>query len=406
MNTFRIGWRNIWRNGKRTWITVVAIALNTAILIASYGLMQGMMVDMVDNATRMVVGDAQVHAPDYQLDQSMYKSIAEPEKVLKAARQKGIDAAARSYGFGLVSSGSKSAGGIFWGVDPAAERKSFTLSRHMLKGKYLPGQPGKKIVLGQKLAKSLHADVGSEIIAVVQAADGSLGNELFTVCGILKVAGEKVDRGGAIIHRADFEELFVSGGRIHEIAMNAWGKLTPEQVVVAVSAAAGDDEVKTWSQLMPMLAEMVKMMDVAIFIFGFVFFLAAGLGVMNTMLMATYERIREFGVLKALGCTPWRIMKNVSVEALVMAVFSSLAGAVIGVAAGLYFQKYGINLEVMAKDTITFSGVAFNPLWRATMNLKIVLLPVVVMWIICVLAALYPAGKAARIKPVRAMTHV
>jgi len=406
MNTFRVGWRNIWRNGKRTWITVVAIALNTAILIASYALMQGMMVDMIDNATRMVVGDAQVHAPGYRLDQSMYKSIARPQKILEVARQRGIDAAARSYGFGLVSSGSKSAGGIFWGVDPASEQKSFTLSQHMLNGVYLPAVPGKKVVLGQKLAKSLHADVGSEIVAVVQAADGSLGNELFTVCGILKAAGEKVDRGGAIIHRADFEELFVSGGRIHEIALNAWGKLPAEEVAAAVTVAAGDDEVMTWAQLMPLLSEMVKMFDVAIFIFGLVFFLAAGLGVMNTMLMATYERIREFGVLKALGSTPWRIMKDVSAEALVMAFFSTLIGTAVGVAASLYFQKYGINLEAMARDTITFSGIAFNPLWRATLSVKIVMLPVVVMWIICVVAALYPAGKAARLNPARAMTHV
>jgi ABC-type lipoprotein release transport system permease subunit len=291
-------------------------------------------------------------------------------------------------------------------VDPAAEQKSFDLAKHMDKGKYLPAGPGKQVVLGKKLAKSLHADVGSEIVAVVQAADGSLGNELFTVCGILKVAGEKVDRGSAIVHADDFEELFVSGGRVHEIALNAWGKLPSEDVAKIVSAAAGDDEVKTWKQLMPLLAEMVKMFDVAIFIFGLVFFLAAGLGVMNTMLMATYERIREFGILKAIGTTPWRIMKNVSVEAFVMAVFSTLIGAAIGVAASLYFQEYGINLEAMAKETITFSGIAFNPLWRATLSGKIVMLPIVVMWVICVLAALYPAGKAARLNPVRAMTHV
>ena len=118
---------------------------------------------------------------------------------------------------------------------------------------------------------------------------------------------------------------------------------------------------------MPLLFEMVKMFDVAIFIFGLVFFLAAGLGVMNTMLMATYERIREFGIQKAMGSTPWRILKDVSAEAFVMAVFSTLIGAAIGVAASLYFQEYGINLEAMARETITFSGIAFNPLWRASL---------------------------------------
>jgi ABC-type lipoprotein release transport system permease subunit len=414
MNSLRIAWRNIWRNGRRTAVTVAAIAFNTAILIATYGLMEGMILDTVHNVTHLVIGDVQVHAPEYRADRSFYRDIPDPERILAEAERLGLRAAPRSYGYGLVSVGHKSAGAEFWGVEPGAERSAFELASSLLEGEFLSpmpeasthlGRPVREIVLGRKLAKSLHAELGSEIIAVVQAGDGSLGNELFTVRGILKTCGEEIDRGAAILHRSDFQDLFVSGGRVHEIAINAKGEMSLEQVATAIAPVAGGMEIKSWQQLMPPLADMVNMFDAVMIIFGLVFFLAAGLGVLNTMLMATFERIREFGVLKALGATPWRILRDVSTEAFVLALFSTAIGVGVGVGLMAYFHTVGLDMSFAGGD-ITFSGVAFNTLWRSTFDLKAVVWPTIIMWIVCVLAALYPASKAARIDPVRAMTHV
>lgn len=413
MNSLRIGWRSIWRNKRRTVITVAAVALNTAILIVSYGLMDGMIVDTVNSVTNMLTGDAQIHAPGYRADRSFYKSIPDAKRVLQVASQAGIDASPRAYGYGLVSVGHKSAGARFWGIDPRLERKAFGLAGQMAAGEFLSkasgaagaGKGPRPIVLGGKLARSLHATVGSEIVAVVQAGDGSLGNDLFVVKGILKSVGEEVDRAAAIIDQRDFEDLFVSGGRIHEIAFNAHGRLTPEQVVAALEPAAQGPELLSWKKLMPALADMVNMFDAVIWIFGAIFFLAAGLGVMNTMLMATYERIREFGMLKAMGATPWRIIRDVSAEALMLALVSTAIGLLIGIGADVYFHTYGIDLSGLGGDVV-FSGIAFNPIWRATITSTGVLAPVVVMWVVCVLAALWPATKAARLDPVRAINHV
>ncbi|HUU01204.1 MAG TPA: FtsX-like permease family protein [Myxococcota bacterium] len=414
MNTLRIGWRSIWRNKRRTAITAAAVALNTAILIVSYGLMDGMIVDTVHSVTNMLTGDAQLHAPGYRADRSFYKSVQNVDQVLLAARQAGIDASPRSYGYGLVSVGHKSAGARFWGIDPRLERKVFGLAGQMSAGEFISERReaagdsetvGRDIVLGRKLAKSLHAVVGSEIVAVVQAGDGSLGNELFTVKGVLKSVGEEVDRAAAIIDKRDFEDLFVSKGRIHEVAFNAHGRLTPEQVVAALKPATAGMELFSWKQLLPALADMVNMFDAAIWIFGMIFFLAAGLGVMNTMLMATYERMREFGMLKAMGATPWRIIRDVSAEALMLALFSTAIGLAIGIGADVYFHAWGIDLSGLGGDVV-FSGIAFNPIWRATITTTGVIAPVVVMWLVCLLAALWPASKAARLDPVRAINHV
>ncbi len=418
MNSFRVAWRNIWRNGRRTGITAAAVCLSTAVLVLTFGLMRGMKVDTMHNITHLVIGDAQIHAPGYLEDRSFYKAVVKADALLEIADKAGIKAAPRSFGYGLVSVGTKSAGARYWGVDPAREKVAFDLPKKIMKGRFLSekvegrsymGRPVRELVLGRKLARTLHAEVGTEIVAVVQAADGSLGNELFVVTGILKTVGEEIDRSAAIIHKVDFAELFVSGGRIQEIALNARDSMSPEQVVATMGGleqgAEAELDVKTWRELSPSLADMMSMWDAGMWIFALIFLLAAGLGVMNTMLMATYERIREFGMLKALGTTPWRILKDVTIEAFTLGLFSCLLGAGLGVLGIAYLAASPIDLSAAGGD-LFLEGVAFEPMWRAAFTAKGVIQPVLVTLLVCVLASLYPAVKAARLNPVRAMQHV
>ncbi len=402
MNSLQYGWRNLWRNTRRTCITLAAVCLSTAILMASYGLMDGLMQHAVSNATNLVVGEVQVHAQGYLADHSIYKALNEPDLILRAAKQKNVAAAPRRYGYGLVAVGTKSAGARFWGVEPASERTTFDLAQHLQEGRFLSETTQRGVVLGQKLARSLQAQIGSEIVVVVQAADGSLGNDLYTVTGILKAAGDSIDRNAALIHAADFVELFVSGERIHEVALNSRGMVSPEGLTALLSIAAPEEEIKSWRQLMPEVSDMINLFDAFIWIFGLIFLLAAGMGVMNTMLMATYERIREFGILKALGATPWGIIRDVAAEALVLAVLGTALGTILGLAGSYYLQEVGLDLSIFA-GTYSVGGVAFDPIWKATISPKMVYIPVVLMLIIGLVASLYPAALAARLDPVKAI---
>ena len=402
LNTLQYGWRNLWRNTRRTCITLVAVTLSTAILIASYGLMDGLMKHAVSNATNLMVGEVQVHAPGYLADHSIYRALTEPDLILRAAKQKNVAAAPRRYGYGLVAVGSKSAGARFWGVEPALERTTFDLAQHLDQGRFLSEAPERGVVLGHKLAQSLQVQIGSELVVVVQAADGSLGNDLYTVTGILKSAGDSIDRNAALIHATDFVELFVSGERIHEVALNSRGMMSLERLKAMLSIAAPEEEIKSWPQLMPEVSDMVNLFDAFIWIFGLIFLLAAGMGVMNTMLMATYERIREFGILKALGATPWRIIMDVAVEAIVLAALGTVCGTILGLAGSYYLQEVGLDLSIFAGN-YSVGGVAFDPIWRATISAEMVYIPVVLMLVIGLLASLYPAALAARLDPVRAI---
>jgi ABC-type lipoprotein release transport system permease subunit len=402
VNSLQYGWRNLWRNTRRTAITLAAVCLSTAILMASYGLMDGLMQHAVSNATNLVVGEVQIHAQGYLADHSIYKALNDPDLILQAAKQKDVAAAPRRYGYGLVAVGTKSAGARFWGVEPASERATFDLAQHLQEGRFLSETTQRGVVLGQKLARSLQAQIGSEILVVVQAADGSLGNDLYTVTGILKAAGDSIDRNAALIHAADFVELFVSGDRIHEVAFNSRGTVPLEGLTTLLSIAAPEEEIKNWRQLMPEVSDMVNLFDAFIWIFGLIFLLAAGMGVMNTMLMATYERIREFGILKALGATPWGIIRDVAAEALVLAALGTVLGTILGLAGSYYLQQVGLDLSIFA-GTYSVGGVAFDPIWRATISPKMVFIPAILMLIIGLVASLYPAALAARLDPVKAI---
>ncbi len=406
MNTLLTAWRNLWRNTRRTVITLTAVGLNMAVLIASYALMDGLLFHTVQNAVNLDTGEVQVHAPDYLSDRSMYKDIDEPGRILNQLHEQGVPAAPRSYGYGLAASGTKSAGAMFWGVDPAAEKRVFELAGHVKRGVFLDEEPSKGVVLGRKLARSLNVDVGGEVVVVVQAADGSLGNELYTVTGILKAAGESIDRSAAILHRAEFNALFVAGGRVHEIAVNTGGSLELARLKRLVEQVAPHNEVATWRELLPALSDMVNLFDVSIWIFGSIFFLAAGLGVMNTMLMATFERMHEFGLVKALGASPWRIVRDVAAEALVLSLAATALGALLGLSVSWYLQGVGLDTSRFVAEGYSLAGVAFDPVWRAVISVKGTLLPVVAMWAVCVAAALYPASIAARLDPVEAMTKI
>jgi ABC-type antimicrobial peptide transport system permease subunit len=154
-----------------------------------------------------------------------------------------------------------------------------------------------------------------------------------------------------------------------------------------------------------MLSDMLANMDGILWIVAAIFFLTAGLGVMNTMLMATHERVHEFGVLKALGTSPWRIAGDVAAESLVLAALGTVLGVVLGGGAALWLGAHGIDTVRLAGET-SFAGIAFDPVWRATVRAADLINPVLMMWVASVVAALYPALLAARLDPVRAMGRV
>jgi ABC-type lipoprotein release transport system permease subunit len=291
------------------------------------------------------------------------------------------------------------------------------LANNVEVGEFLESGDLEGVVIGRKLARTLGVTVGDEMIAVVGAADGSIGNELWTVRGILKGMGEQIDRSAVMVSSAAFEQIFVSAGRIHEIAliggahrpanMAATGTYTDayalEKALVGVVAAG--DEVATWQVLVPTMAEMVAMTGQYNRLFGVIFFMAAGLGILNSMLMATYERIPEMGLMKALGTSPFRVFAEMTSEVAMLALLGAGAGMLLGSAGTLYLQNVGLDTSSFVGQ-IDVSGVVWDPVWRAEFGWGRVLGSTFAMVPVAILAALYPALVAARVQPVVALRRM
>ena len=404
MKLVKMSWRNLWRNSTRTNVTITAVALCIAILIIFQSLIIGLIGKAVYNTTNLVVGEVQIHAAGYLDDRSIYKSLKNVEEIRAVAKENNIGMVERSYGFGLISSGTKSAGTQFWGIDPESELKYFDFANHIDEGNFLTKTSLKKVVLGNKLARSLAAELGTELVMFVQGADGSLGNELFYVTGILGNVADNIDRGAAIILRDDFDILFSTNNLIHEIALNSKGKLEAEEIQKLMSAKAAGVAVETWKELMPTIAIMTEKMSVFMLtMFSLIFTIAASLGVMNTLVMSTYDRMKEFGIIRAIGATPWLIIRQVSLEAIFLTFLASIIGTVIGLSIAIYLQVYGIDIS--GKGNLAIGGIVFDPIWRASVSLKSVFLPVVLMMLTSIVASIYPASIAARIKPVEAIHY-
>ena len=244
MIVWRLGWRNLWRNPRRSLITISAVGCGYAFLIALIGLMVGLSGQMLKNGTGLLLGDLQLHHSDYLPERSLYDTVgsdttSELESLLhQLSLYPELEGRSpRVYGFGLFSTGENSAGGRLMGVDPEAEAGVTTFLEGLQTGE-LSRSVTRPVLLGSGLARELEATVGTEVAIVTQAADGSLGNDLFLVSGILRTGLSYVDRSLAVLYLTDLQELLVmSPDEIHEIAVKIQDPMAADEFAALLNGS-------------------------------------------------------------------------------------------------------------------------------------------------------------------------
>ena len=397
----KLAWRNIWRNKRRTLITQFSMIVTLALMIAYSGLVWGLLNQMERNATLLGPGEIQIHVPGYRDDRSIYKVIDRPDTIISSIEKNGARAASRLQGFGLVSHDENSSGAQILGIDPAREKNVTRFHRHLFRGAFLAG--ANEVIVGSKIAVTLDVTVGDELVVVTQAADGSIGNDIYTVAGILNRIGEEIDRSAIMMSLADFRDLFSMGDVATEIAIRrVHDRQELGELRDVIAGGIPALEVKTWKELFPAISDMIDIADLSIYILFFIVYLAASLITLNTMLMAVYERIRELGIMMAIGFRPLQVMTLIFVETFYLTLCAVGAGLVCGVGLSAYLTRYGLDLTSFS-DGFSFAGILAEPHWFAVTNAQTVLPAAVFLVIISFAAVLYPALKAARLKPLEAL---
>ena len=403
MNTFVMAWRNLWRNKRRTFVTIAAMALALFVELLYSGLIVGMMSGMQEDVVELELGDIQVQAPAYLERPSLYEFMPESDALLAYLDELGYPATPRLLGGGLAASGEFSAGVSLRGIDVAREARVSRIADHVMEGAWLDPADPKGVVIGNRLARILSVEVGGEVVVLTQGADGSIANDLFMVRGVLSSVAAGTDRGAVYLLDSAFRELMVLPEGAHQVVVRRPPEVSEADAKAAVQAFEGDVRVMTWREIMPVVGQMLDSVQGMVSIMYVIVYLAVAILILNAMLMVVFERIREFGVLKAIGAGPFRVFGLILVESLLQACMALVIGATMALPGMWFLSTRGI--DVGGLGGIDMMGVAIRPMWQGIYTVETVQTPIILLFFIVVLAVLYPALKASWIQPVQAMRH-
>lgn len=401
MSIFKVAWRNIWRNRRRTIVTTSAMTLALVVMILYSGLVRGHLERMRRDILDYEVGDMQIFAKGYRDNPSIYTRIDEPGRLIEALGKAGYTASARLLGAGLVAAGDSSAGVMLRGVDVKQDAAVSRVGTRVESGRWLDPKDPQGIVIGKRLARTLDVKPGDEVVVLTQAADGSMADDLYRVRGVLRNLSEAVDRGGVFMTEGAFRELFLLPAGAHQILVRKPSAVTEAAALARVEKLAAGLDVKTWRQLMPTLSSLLDSAKSVLYVMFFLVYVVIAILILNAMLMAVFERIREFGVLKALGMEPGAVFRLVFAESLLQTAISTAAGLVLSLPGVWYLSAVGIDLRTVGG--ISLYGMVMDPHWRAEFVPAAFAGPVVMLVIIVSIAVIYPAVKAARLRPIEAI---
>ena len=399
----KLAWRNMFRNTRRTALASLAIGVGLAGLIFTDALMIGMVESMIRTATDTFLGHGQIHAEGFRNTLEVEKTVPDLPGLLEdLAVDPDVEGhALRTQAFAMVASASDAGAVLLYGIDPRAERAVSKVDEALVEGAYLEVGDSRRILIGSRLAETLEVAVGDRVVVTVAEAEtGELAQEMFRIGGIFHFNAREMDSGVGFVGLRRAQSLLGLGDRVHEVAVRFSGVGLAEDSGLGFAAryTRAGAEALGWRALMPQLDAAVQIASFSSWIVGGILFAVVALGIMNTLFMSLYERMFEFGVLRAVGTRPARMASIILFEAGALSVLSILIGGIVGFWVTYAYSVWGIDYV-----GIEFAGVTFReliyPMLRTT---QFTMFPLVV-FLFTLLAGTYPAVFAARLQPARAM---
>ena len=406
----RLALRNLLRNRWRTVLTAGGIAVSVAVMVWMLGLTDGLIAEMARGATVVDSGQVLVQTDDYVEEPASYKAFEYDPDVIDdlQSTEDVIGASPRVRLYGLVGNEKRSQVAQIIGVDAQREARTTPVEDSVAQGRWLSEAPEpppapREVVLGEGLFKQLDVELGTELVVFLEASDGSLGNELLEVVGVVKTGDANIDRTGAYVHLDDAQYIGALDGRIHEIAVvtdpEASAFAVRDRVLphVAGLEAESDLVARTWHEVKPAIAQMVETADLSYLFLYVIVYLVAALGILNTQRMSALERRREFGVMMAIGVTPGLLFWIVVVETVLLAAIGGGIGALLGGGLTYWLELYGLDMALFGSGAdFSMMGVSFSDRIYAQLTARTILEPLLVLVVTSILVGLAPAIQAIR----------
>jgi len=396
-----LAFRNLWRNPKRSGITLAAIAVGVWALVFVWAFIDGVNEQMIVNNIQYLTGHLKVHRRGYHEDKALALAMEAAMPGELSTITEGLLVTPRVEGGALVSAAQHSATAMIFGVEPEQETRVTTLHRTLFEGRYLSGAP-LELVLGDNLARELAVGVGDSVDLVVQAADGSIGADRFRLVGLFDTGIDVLDENLVILPLVSAQDLYSLWGRHTSWVLRVDNRQAVAAIDQRLQQHLGDGyEVYPWFRLLPSVVQAVAFHEAVAYIVLWVVFIVVAAGIANTLLMSVMERLREIGVMRALGTQGSQVLTLVLWESLILACLGLVAGNIIGIGFTYYWSVQGMDLSAYSEAMPGLSGIVY-PLLR----LDHLLLTSAVVFLVCLLPALPPAWRAARMDPVQAIRGI
>jgi len=398
-----LAWRNLWRNPRRTWITLAVVAIGVWSILTFDVLLRAFADSSRAQALRFLTGEGQIHAPGYLDDPDINRRLPAPSGALLATLDSpAVSAwAPRVRVPAVIQSEYRTRGLTLLGVSPTAEPGVSDVPKEVVQGRYLAGVADPGIVLGRDLAVRLKTRVGKRVILMAQAADGHLASVGFVVVGLFATTQGAEDEF-AFTGVSTTQAMLGVGGDISEISFDAGPGTTLGDAVASLKRAAPTDDVQSWETLQPLAYTIETFSKSYTGIWLMIMFVLMAIGIVNTQLMAVFERTREFGLMQALGMKPGQIVLQVTLESALLIGLGVICGVVLMLATVLPMRG-GLDLTAFAA---AMSMAGMGDVLRPRLDPASVVTFSLIVWVLGVLAALWPARTAARADPAVAMTQV
>ena len=402
-----IAWRNLWRNTRRTAVILVSIIVGIWMMLLLGAIMWGMVQSMLETSLANLTGHIQIHHPKFLQDPAIENRMENPEDLDETFREvlpAGTTVTRRARLEVVANNARHSTGVTLVGTDLETARKITFLESAILEGDLPGGEVPNGILVGRKLLEDFETEIGNKLILMAQDTTGEINSMAFRITGTFDTFLESNETSYVFAGLETVQSFLNLGGAITEISILLPDIEQTKAVSQSLSGRLDPDQydVTPWEDRVPVVTAYIRIWDYFSYIWGLVVFIAMGFGLVNTLLMAVYERVREFGLVRALGMRPLQIVTGVILESFLLLLVGLAIGNALGFLAIAWLGGQGIDLasfsastemfglsrmvypEIKAADAITFNGMVFG---------------------LGLLVSLYPAIKAARFTPVEAMTH-
>ncbi|MBE0571192.1 MAG: ABC transporter permease [Ignavibacteriaceae bacterium] len=397
-----LAWRNIWRNKRRSLIIIAAIAVGLLCGLFASAVMFGMGESLINSTIDRDLGHIQIHTKAFEDDKLLTDTIPSVQKVLSDIKSQPnlIGASARLIIEGMISSATSSGGVRITGIIPEDEKKVTSIHNQIVAGSYFENEDANQIVLGLKLAENLGIRERSKVVLSFQGLDGTIIYGAFRVTGIFRTESTMFDRSTVFIQENDILSLLSTEPIYHEIAVRLNSVQNVDTVYANLRKKFDDLSIKSWKELAPELKLMDEMIGLQLNIFLGVILFALLFGITNTMLMSVMERIREFGVLMAVGMKRRKVFSMIILETIILSLVGGVVGMILASITIAYFGFAGINLSAFAAGLSEWGlGTILYPVLPISFYLSIT----VMILLTAVFSAIYPAIKAIKLKPATAI---